>query len=298
MTTTKRAWTVALLAAIVVLAAPAAAWAQEGAADDEFIVLTGTAEVPEGRTVETVVIFNGPATIDGTVAGEVVAFNGPITVSGAVNGEVVAFNGLVTVRSGAEVSGDVLSRRQPVIEEGATVRGEIRSDFDELWQQPFPFFGYIAAWLAVSVSTLLLGLLVLWLAPGAADAISEAWRSAPWPSVGWGLLLVIGLPILAVLLLLTLVGIPFAIGLGLALFLIFATGYTMAGVVVGRWVIKPPRSRFAAFLAGWAILRGLGLIPFVAGIVGFVAVVIGMGAMVVAIWRARRPVEATVTAPA
>jgi hypothetical protein len=298
MTTTKRAWTIALLAGIVVLAAPAAAWAQERAADNEFIVLTGTAEVPEGRTVETVVIFNGPAIIDGTVAREVVAFNGPITVSGTVAGEVVAFNGLVTVRSGAEVGGDVLSRRQPVIEEGATVRGEIRSDFDELWQQPFPFFGYIAAWLAVSVSTLLLGLLVLWLAPGAADAISEAWRTATWPSVGWGLLLLIGLPLLAVLLFVTLVGIPFAVGLGLALFLIFSTGYTMAGIVVGRWVVKPPRSRFVAFLAGWAILRGLALIPFVAGIVGFVAVVIGMGAMAVAIWRARRPVETTATVPA
>jgi cytoskeletal protein CcmA (bactofilin family) len=298
MTITKRAWTIALLAGIAVLAAPSAAGAQERAADEEFIVLTGTAEVPEGRTVESVVIFDGPATIDGTVAGEVLAFNGPITVSGTVTGEVVAFNGLVTVRSGAEVGGDVLSRRQPVIEEGATVRGEIRSDFQDLFQQPFPFFGYIAAWLAVSVSTLLLGLLVLWLTPRAADAISEAWRSATWPSVGWGLLLLIGLPILAVLLFVTLVGIPFAVGLGLALFLIFATGYTMAGVVVGRWVVKAPRSRFAAFLAGWAILRGLALIPFVAGIVGFVAVVIGLGAMVVAIWRARRPVAATATTPA
>ncbi|MGH2676945.1 MAG: hypothetical protein ACRDHB_01110 [Actinomycetota bacterium] len=294
----KRSMIGLLVVAAFLVLAPTAAWAQDGSVDDEVIVLSGAASVREGETVETVVVFHGAATIDGTVEGDVVVFDGPISVSGTVTDSVVAFNGLVTVRSGAEIGGDLVSRRQPLVEEGATVRGEIRTNFDDLFRQPFPFFGYLAAWLAVSVSTLLLGLLVLWLAPGAANAISEAWRSATWPSVGWGLLLLIGLPMLAVLLFVTLVGIPFAVGLGLALFLIFSTGYTMAGVVVGRWVIKAPRSRFAAFLAGWAILRGLALIPFVAGIVGFVAVVIGMGAMVVAIWRARRPVEAHATAPA
>jgi hypothetical protein len=278
------------------VAAPSAAWAQEQPVDDEVIVLSGAASVREGETVETVVVFHGAATIDGTVDGEVVVFDGPITISGTVTGSVVAFNGLVTVRSGAEVGGDLVARHEPVVEEGATVRGEVRTDFQKLFQQPFPFFGYLAAWLATSVSTLLLGLLVLWLVPGAADAISNAWRTATWPSVGWGLLLLIGLPLLSVLLFITLVGIPFGVGLGLSLFLIFSTGYTMAGVVVGRWIVRPPRSRFAAFLVGWAILRGLALIPFVAGIVGFAAVIIGLGAMTVAIWRARRPV--TAVAPA
>jgi hypothetical protein len=292
MTARKRVLTIFLLAGTVVLVAPAAAWAQERAADEELIVLSGAASVREGETVENIVVFHGAVTVEGTVEQEVVVFDGPVTISGTVMDNVVAFNGLVTVRSGAEIGGDLIARRQPVVEEGATVRGEIKTNLDELFRQPFPFFGYIAAWLAVSVSTLLLGLLVLWLAPGAVDAISEAWRTAGWPCVGWGVLLVIGLPLLAVLLFVTLVGIPFAFGLGLALFLIFATGYTMAGVVVGRWIVKPPRSRFVAFLAGWAILRGLALIPFVAGIVGFVAVVVGLGAMAVAIWRARRPVTA------
>lgn len=287
-----------LAAAAFLVANPTGAWAQDEPADDEVIVLSGAASVREGETVETVVVFHGAATIEGTVEGEVVVFDGPITISGTVTGEVVAFNGVVTVLSGGEIGGDLVARRQPVVEEGAIVRGEIHTNLDDLFRQPFPFFGYLAAWLAVTVSTLLLGLLVLALAPRAADAISEAWRTATWPSVGWGFLLLIGLPLFAVLLFFTLVGLPFAFGLGLALFLIYATGYTMAGVMVGRWIIKPPGSRFAAFLAGWAILRGLALIPFVAGLVGFAAVVVGLGAMAVAIWRARRPVETTATVPA
>jgi hypothetical protein len=67
-------------------------------------------------------------------------------------------------------------------------------------------------------------------------------------------------------------------------------------VVVGRWILKPPRSVIVAFLVGLAILRLLALIPIVAGIVGFAAAVIGLGAAAVAIWRARRPAPAPVPA--
>ena len=101
--------------------------------------------------------------------------------------------------------------------------------------------------------------------------------------------MLIGLPVLAVLAFITLVGIPFGFGLVLALFLIYAVGYVTAAWLVGRRLIGPPRSRIVAFLAGLGILRLLALIPIVAGLVGAIAVVIGLGAIIVALWRARRP---------
>jgi hypothetical protein len=280
----------------LVLATPAAALAQDGDERDDFVVLTGRAEVREGETVDNVVVFDGEATVDGTVNGHVVAFNGPVTIGGTVAEDVISFNGLVTVRSGAQVGGDLVSRQTPVVEEGATVEGETRANPGELFRQPLPFFGYIAAWLAVSVSVLILGLLILWVAPRGADAVTTVWTTATGPSVGWGLILLVGLPLLAVLLLITLVGIPFGVGLLLALLLIYSVGYAVGALVVGRWIVKPPRSRMAAFLVGFGILRLLALIPFVAGLVGAAAAVIGLGALAVAVWRARRP--AAVPAPA
>jgi hypothetical protein len=241
-------------------------------------------------------VFDGDAVVDGTIEDSVVVFNGSTTVSGSVAENVVSFNGLVTIRSGAEVGGDLVSRQTPVVEEGATVRGETRANPGELFRQPLPFFGWIAAWLAVSVSVLVLGLLILWLAPRGADAVADVWRTATGPSVGWGLILLIGLPLLAVVLLITLVGIPFGVGLLLALLLIYSVGYTLGALIVGGWIVKPPRSRMAAFLVGFVILRLLALIPFVAGLVGAAAAVIGLGALAVAVWRARRP--AMVAAPA
>jgi hypothetical protein len=285
-----------VLALGVVLATPATAGAQDGEERDDFVVLTGRAEVGEGETFGNVVVFDGDAVVDGTVEDSVVVFNGNTTVAGTVAENVVSFNGLVTIRSGAEVGGDLVSRQTPVVEDGATVRGETRANPGELFRRPLPFFGLIAAWLAVSVSVLVLGLLILWLAPRGADAVADVWRTATGPSVGWGLILLVGLPLLAIVLLITLVGIPFGVGLLLGLFLIYSVGYTLGALVVGGWFVKPPRSRMAAFLVGFAILRLLALIPFVAGLVGAAAAVIGLGALAVAVWRARRPTA--VAAPA
>jgi hypothetical protein len=283
-----------IAAALLASAPPASAQERD---ENDIVVLIGPATVAEGENVEAVVVFDGSVRMDGT-SDDVVMFNGPVTITGTVRGNVVSFNGRVTVRSGATVTGDVVSRSAPTIEEGATVRGDVRRGPGELFREPFPFFGYLAAWLAVSVSVLLLGLIFILLAPRAADALDAAGRTAPGPVIGWGLLLAIGLPLLAVLLLVTLVGIPFGVGLSLALALIYSFGYTMAAWLVGRRILASPRSRLAAFLVGWAILRLLALIPIAGGLIGAVAVVIGLGAIAVAVWRARRAAPAPTAAPA
>lgn len=285
---------VLITAAAALVAGAGPALAQRELDTDDLVVLQGDALVSEGETIETVVVFDGSATVEGT-AQDVVAFNAPVTITGTVTDTIVSFSKRVTIRSGAAVGGDVISRSEPVIEEGATVGGELRGT-EEFFRDPFPFLGRLAAWLAVSISILILGLLFLGLAPRAADAIEEAGRTALGPAVGWGLIMLIGLPILAIVAFITLVGIPFGFGLGLALFLIFAFGYTMAALILGRRLVQRPSSRLVAFLAGLLILRLLALIPIVAGIVGFIALLYGLGAVVVTVWRARRPVPAAAAA--
>jgi hypothetical protein len=107
------------------------------------------------------------------------------------------------------------------------------------------------------------------------------------PSVGWGLLAFFGLPILAVLALVTIVGIPLGLGLLAALALIYTLGYSASAWIVGRRILGTRTAWVVAFLLGWGILRALALIPIVGGLIWFVAVVFGLGALTVTIWRAR-----------
>ena len=115
----------ALLVAITAAATPASAQ-DEGKADTQ-IVVTGRAEVRAGERAGTVVIFDGPAVVDGTVDGAVVALNGDIRVTGTVDEDVVALRGRAVIESGARVGGDVVSSESPQVAPGATVEGETRT---------------------------------------------------------------------------------------------------------------------------------------------------------------------------
>ena len=96
-----------------------------------------------------------------------------------------------------------------------------------------------------------------------------------------------GLPIVAILALVTLVGIPLGLGLLAALGLVYALGYGAAAWILSRSLLREPAAWIVAFLVGWAILRVVALVPILGGLVRFAAVVFGLGALVVAIWRAR-----------
>ena len=236
----------------------------------------------------------------GTVSEDVIVANGDVRVAGRVDGDVVTFAGRAYVLRGASIGGDLrYGDKKPVIEAGGRVGGDV-SRIDVDLGGAAPFVGALAWWLAVSVSTLLLGLLALWIAPRAADAVREQMRDGGWgPAAGVGLALMICLPLLALLAFVTLLGIPFAIGLLFALVPLAALGYVTACWVLGRALVDVPAHRRAtAFLAGWAILRGVALIPLFGAIVFLVAAMLGLGALACALWAARARTPAGPEMPA
>jgi hypothetical protein len=240
-------------------------------------------------------VFHGSATVDGTVEGSLTAFDAPVTISGRVTGDVVVFNGQVVLRSGGTVTGDVVSQSSPVVAPGATIGGQTRRVETNVNWKGFGWVGRLAWWLAVSVSTLVVGLVLVWLAGRGAAWILEAGRTQVGPAIGWGLLVFFGLPILAICALVTLVGIPLGLGLLAALGLLYALGYGASAWILGRSLLRPPTAWVVAFLVGWAILRVVALVPILGGLVWFAAVVFGLGVLVVAIWRGRSATRAAPT---
>ena len=118
------------------------------------------------------------------------------------------------------------------------------------------------------------------------------------PALGWGILIAVGLPVASVVVLLTLVGIPLGLLGLLSLALLYSLGYVVAALALGRALIREPTSRYVAFLAGFGILRLLGLIPVLGWLVTFLAAAYGLGALAMAGWRAaRRPPAPTVPGP-
>jgi hypothetical protein len=132
--------------------------------------------------------------------------------------------------------------------------------------------------------------LLVSLAPGALHAAGA--------TIGWGVGIAIGEPVVAILALVTLVGMPFGIGLLLAAMPVLLVAYTTTARVAGRRVLRDrSQSRWAALLAGCGILRLLAIIPVAGGVVGLAANVVGLGALAVALWRARIPVAPAAPTP-
>jgi hypothetical protein len=236
--------------------------------------------------VGQVVVVHGIASIEGVARGDVVVFSGRAIIAGQVSGDVVVLDGTIVLGPTAQVRGSVIGRGDVLVRKGAQVQGEIRSDVPLSLSQPARLFGMFATWLAVSVSTLLLGLLLLWLAPRGAESVSSSARRAPWASAGWGVGLFVAIPALCLAAVASLVALPLGLVAFLGLGLVLSMGYAWSAWILGRRLL-PDKGRVVAFLAGLAIIRVFGIVPVVGGITWILGAAFGLGAMTVAIWSVR-----------
>jgi hypothetical protein len=259
---------------------------------DALVVVTGRVEIAAGERVGDVIVLDGDVTVAGTVAGDLFVANGDVTVAGTVEENVTVVNGDVVVSDGATIRGDLTTGSTASVAPGATIGGDQRRvDFDFVFGRA-AIVGAILTWIAVMISMLVLGMVFVAFAPRAAEAIATTAVTKIGPTIGWGFAMFFGIPIAAGLAIATLVGIPLGVALLLAIALLYAFAAMAAAYAVGRALVRAPSSRFASYLAGWAILAGATLIPFLGGLVWLAAIVYGLGAITVSAWNARKgPVQ-------
>ena len=110
------------------------------------------------------------------------------------------------------------------------------------------------------------------------------------PSIGWGLLVGIVGPLLAVLVFSSVVGIPLAVVMLGAVAILSPLGYVTSAFALGRRLVISDTTggRIGAFFAGFGILRGAALIPGLGFLVWLGASIYGIGALAIAAWGAGR----------
>jgi cytoskeletal protein CcmA (bactofilin family) len=276
------------VAALLALLALAPAAQAKERSDDAIVVINGDVTVARDHVVEGVFIISGDARIAGRVDGDVALVSGDALVAGRIDGNLVTLGGQARLLPTASVGGDVnYGDERPVIAPAATVAGSVEK---ENWTDSidfFPFIGAFLLWFAIGVSSVVLGVLLLLIAPRAADAIAAQTRERIGVTIAIGFAIFIALPITAFISAITVLGLPLAIGIGLALAPLSAVAYVAAAWALGRAIVKPPRERILSFLAGLAILRALALVPILGLFVWLAAVIVGLGLIGAAIGAAR-----------
>jgi hypothetical protein len=282
--------TLVLLAA---LALPAGAPAQtSNHEDDAIVVVSGDVTVPRGDTVDGIVVVSGDVQLAGHVTGDVVLVSGDATVSGRIDGSLVTIGGQARLLPRAFVSGNVhYGDERPIVAGSAIVRGDVSKEdgFDSL--DLLPFISVFLLWLGIGVSMAILGVLLLLIAPRAAEAIEARSRERIGPLIAIGIAIAVALPVAAAIAAVTLVGLPLGFVILLAWVPLWAVAYCASAWVLGRRFVKQPRNQILAFLAGLAILRVAALVPVLGFLVGIAAAVFGLGLIGAAIGAARNRPE-------
>ena len=274
--------------ALLTLAGPVSAAETTDGDGEGIVVISGDVAVPRGEVVDGIVVASGDVRLAGHSDGDVVLFSGDALVSGTIDGDLVTFGGQARLLPSARVSGDVrYGDERPIVAGAAVVRGDVT---EEDWPDSFdfvPFVGAFILWLAIGVSMAILGVLLLAIAPRAAEAIEQRSRERIGPLIAIGFAVAIALPLAGGIAAITLVGLPLAFLILLALLPLGALAYVASAFVLGRRLVKEPKGRIWAFLAGLAVLRLLALIPILGFLVGLAAAIFGLGLIGAAIGAAR-----------
>jgi hypothetical protein len=259
--------------------APAAAGGED---DGDRIVLVGSVLVDRDETVNDLIVVDGDVTIRGEVTGDVIVVDGDVTIRGSVAGDVVAVAGLATLGQRGRVAGDlVYGDERPVQAPGSRVAGKV----EKFKIGDASIVAAIGFWIGFTISLLLLGVVLLLIAPRAGEAVARAGKGKPLLSALVGLAALILLPVIAIIACITVIGLPLGIVLLLLILPLYAFGYLSGALVVGRLILK--KALILAVVVGVVILQLLTLIPIVGGIIGFLATIFGLGALFVALFRAR-----------
>jgi cytoskeletal protein CcmA (bactofilin family) len=274
------------------LATPAVASAASTHAESEsaIVVVSGDVTVARGQVVDGVYVVNGDTRIGGEVAGDVVVLSGDVLVSGRIDGDLFTAGGTAHLLPSAEVTGDVdYGDKHPRVALDARVHGDVtKQDWPDVGSAFSGITGFLI-WLAVTLSLLVFGALLLLIAPRAADALSARSRERLGPTIAIGIAIAVVLPLIALIAAFTIVGIPLAIGVGLALVPLGTVAYLASAYALGRRMVEPPRRRMLSLLAGLGALRLVAFVPILGTVVGIAAFIFGLGLIGVAIGAARAP---------
>lgn len=257
--------------------------------------------VEADETQDNVISLGGNVIVRGKVKDTVFCLGGNITISGEIGKAVIGIGSQVTLTSTAVVNGDVVSLGGTLEKEtGSRVRGdtvyfrseEIRARFlkDGLFKGLLSFSFYpifLIIKLVMVFIWLILALLCAALFPRQIALASDQVRTSFWPVLGVGLLATIlfsGLVIIAAVLSLILIGIPFLIALIWVGLIIKIFGRVVLFYFFGESLLRSLGSKkttaMGAVLMGLLLVSIIDFIPILGSLFTFVLSLIGWGVVI------------------
>lgn len=289
-----------LLFALLLAFVPSSALAQD--ADDDagglLLRINGEARVERGESVGTLIVIDDNAFVAGTVRDNLFVINGDATVTGAVEGDITVISGALDLRGGSSVNDVTLIDSDLTRATSAVVSGDVTERGDWFFVLPGLVFG-ILFWIAMTIAVIVAGLVFAAVAGRQLRGFAGSLATSTGPTLLATLILWIGVPLVAAIAMVTLIGIP--LGIGLLVFLLPALwflGYIVFGTWIGTFLTSragasPDRRPYLEVTLGLLVLQVAALIPVVGVITLVLGGLWGAGAIAYAAWTGWRGPRAT-----
>ncbi|MGB9720677.1 MAG: hypothetical protein ACPL28_04245 [bacterium] len=274
-----------------------------------------------GKIEGNLMFFGGQLKTDNAtvVNKDLIAFGGDIQIKGEVKGKIKGnmgkFNldgkaGRVDIEvdearigSGASIAEDLVirSKKEPVIDSNAKISG--KTEYKKIEEKAHKhrkgsgLSGFFKT--LFFISKLIIGIILIAVFKPYVRRTNEILVHSAWKSLGFGFLTMIVIPVVTVITLATIIGIPVAIfGVFLFLTLVYVSGIVFA-TGFGEWLIRLIKkegtiSPFASFIIGLIIITLVCLIPYLGFLVRLVVAFFGTGMFVLLLHKLWKESLATV----
>lgn len=236
----------------------------------------------------------GPVNGDATLVGNAVFINAPI------GGDVEVTARRVELGPLADIAGKLRygAARELVRDAGARVAGPIER-FS--WSYDIDVEYAVGTMLVIwTLGLLAATALLVAAAPGAAARLRNTLQTRTAASLLMGFAAMVCIPLLAVLLMVTIVGLPFGLLLMLCYPALLLLGYLSCGIALGLMALQQWRAT-AQQRTGWMVLAAcagvllltlIAMIPLLGDLFALIALLAGLGALLLAIRSGQSPAPA------
>jgi len=206
-------------------------------------------------------------TINGKIGRDIVSGSRNLNINGQVGRNINGGVETLSVGSDGQVGGTVeyIGTTDPSIATGGKIVGKVtRTEPPKNKSANYVAPGYVIGWFVyVMLTTLVIALILAGLFPRVLNEAATAANKKPGQTVLVGIIAAIVVPVLIIMLMISIIGIPAAIIAILVWIVIIMISNTFAGYALGHAMLKNQKQSIWIILAGTSALTVTYFIPFI-----------------------------------
>jgi hypothetical protein len=254
----------------------------------------GQVDIAGATTIKgSLVAGAGELRIGGPIGKGAHVAGGQVSILSSVNGDVFAAGNKIILSPDAKISGNFTywSKNKIELAEKTQINGVVTQKTPPNVERvkngsmvAFSSIKIVGAFIGF-VTAIIFGILFIYLLPNYSTNVVKTINSKFWKNLGVGFLTTILTPILFIVLLITVIGMPFSFLLIFSYLILAYFAKIFISMAIGQKVFKYLKAKNSstvwAFIVGLFVYCLISLIPLIGGVFSFLAMLFGIGALLI-----------------